>query len=253
MGVTATIIAAAAASGASIYAANKTSDAATNAATLSSQANTQAIDFQKQQAESAYLNSEITRKANYEQWVPSQQRLSSVGELLGMPARNITEYVPGVDPAFTGNPAPPTSTTSIDPSKGDLTAQITSYLKSQGVSDAIIAKDTPYWVGKWSELLARGKELNDPNYAMKRLSAPYTPGGGTPPSYAPTTAPVTKSVGSYLSQPSAPNYAPTSLTPPLTPPAINYPQIMSMIAAMNMTRQPQPQSVGDMFSSGNYA
>lgn len=54
-------------------------------------------------------------------------------------------------------------------------------------------QDQAYWNGKWNELTARGQQLNDPNYAWKRLigmgasgadSAQFGPYAGGDPSVA---------------------------------------------------------------------
>ncbi len=53
-------------------------------------------------------------------------------------------------------------------------ASIRNYLTSHGGTGA----ETDYWVGKWPELQARGQQLGDPNYAVKRLSQAEELGGG---------------------------------------------------------------------------
>lgn len=49
-----------------------------------------------------------------------------------------------------------------------------NYFTQRGAS----THESPYWVQKWPELEARGRELNDPDYAMKRLSEAESLGGG---------------------------------------------------------------------------
>lgn len=104
--------------GSGIYAAKKQSDSAdkaadlttttaNHAADLTAKSNADALDFQKQQAENAYQNSELARKANYDQWAAGERRKQSVNDLLGMGPRSIPDYVPGVDPRLSGGtPAP---------------------------------------------------------------------------------------------------------------------------------------------------
>lgn len=50
---------------------------------------------------------------------------------------------------------------------------ISNFFKSRGVPDT----ETDYWVSKWPELVARGKEIGDPNYAMMRLNNAEILGG----------------------------------------------------------------------------
>lgn len=204
--------------GATVYGAKKQAGAATDAAKLQTDAANHSADLQdsaakraelyaRQQAETSWQSNEHTQKANYDQWASNQHAImDSLGTQLGI-KYTMPDYTPGVDPRYlegTGPMPPPTgagptgtagptgpSTTpgpagpapSVDPSKGDLAGQISAYFKSRGVSD----QETPYWVGKWSELEARGKELNDPTYANKRLSAAEVFGGQSKTT-APTTA-----------------------------------------------------------------
>ncbi len=55
-----------------------------------------------------------------------------------------------------------------------LTQQLTAFFASKGVPPT----EVPYWVSKAPELVARGKEINNPNYAMDRLNAADSLGGG---------------------------------------------------------------------------
>lgn len=222
IGTTAAIImaaSAAASAGASVYGAKKQAGAATDAAKLQTDAANHSADLQdaaakraelyaRQQAETGWQSNEHTQKANYDQWAQTQHAImDTLGSQLGIKYA-MPDYTPGVDPHYldsagpmpTSTSAGPTSTAgptapsttpgpagpapSVDPSKGDLAGQISAYFKSRGVSD----QETPYWVGKWSELDARGKELNDPSYANKRLAAADVFGGQSK-----TTAPATAS------------------------------------------------------------
>src|SRR5581483_3518193 len=55
-----------------------------------------------------------------------------------------------------------------------LATQLNAYFTKRGVAPS----ETPYWVQQASALVARGKELNDPTYADKRLAAADIFGGG---------------------------------------------------------------------------
>lgn len=240
-------IAGAASAGTSVYAANKASStakeaantqagAANHAADLQSKAAADALAFQKQQAEVDFQNSELARRANYDQYAAGRHRLDTLGGLLGQGPQTVPDYVPGKDPNFAG-PAPagsvngttapttgaPGSVNATTSATGpinwtappdQLSAQLSAYFKSKGVSD----QETPYWVGKAAELVARGQELNDPGYADRRLSQANVFGGGggsTAPSA--TTAPP----GSI----NATGYAPMTagpITPAIQPPKVSY-------------------------------
>lgn len=161
-------------------AAKMQSEAARYAADLQAKAQAEALGFTKAQAENAYQNTEASRQGNYGQWAAAQRRIGTLGQMLGLGQREIPGYMAGVDPNFGGSSAPAGAGNGqapapvVDPSKGDLGAQISAYFKARGVSD----QETPYWVQKWPELQARGQELNDPAYALKRLAAADVFGGG---------------------------------------------------------------------------
>jgi hypothetical protein len=188
----------------SLWGAHEQASAATEAANITSQAQTKiaemnaaaqkyaadleakaaadALGFSKSGAENAFQNNEVSRAGNYDQWAAAQRRIGSVGKLVGFGDREIPTYRPGVDPNFTGaggGSAPSRPLASFDPNVSDPSSAISAYFKAQGVSD----QETPYWVSKWPELLARGQELNDPQYALKRLAAADVFRG------APTSAP----------------------------------------------------------------
>lgn len=177
----------------SLFGAHEQSDAATQAAQINAQAQQQiaqmnaaaakyaadlqaksaadALTFSKAGAENSFQNNEVSRAGNYDQWSAAQNRVGSVGKLLGFGDREIPAYRPGVDPNFSGSGSGGSSAASrplptFDPSMGDPTTAISAYFKAQGVSD----QETPYWVSKWPELVARGQQLNDPQYALKRLA-----------------------------------------------------------------------------------
>lgn len=225
--VAAAIIAGAATAGGAVIAsksaksaANQQVNAANHAADVQSKSAGDVLAFQRQQAEADYQNSEGSRHANYDQWAASQRRLQTLNDLLGLGPREIPGYVPGKDPNFTGSgpstasgvPTGPSGTrTSTGAGSGPSgpvdgsPASISAYFKSQGVSD----QETPYWVGKWPELMARGQEIGNPNYAMDRLAAADVFGG-----QAGQTAPYKGTVNSWLT----PAYQRPSLTPGLQMP-----------------------------------
>jgi hypothetical protein len=77
-----------------LYSAHKQGAAAEHAADLSARGNADALTFEKQQADLAQANFEATQKANYEQWAAKEQRLSTIGQMAGLPARSVPGYVP---------------------------------------------------------------------------------------------------------------------------------------------------------------
>lgn len=163
------------------------SDAAREAARVADEATKRAELFQRRQAENTWQNTEATKRGNYDQWAAAQRRLGTVGSYIGMGDREIPDYVPGIDPRFTedGTPAPggagagptgraPAGSVDFTLPPDQLGPALMQFFKQNGVSD----HETPYWVQKASELVARGQELNNPNYAMERLAAADVFGGG---------------------------------------------------------------------------
>lgn len=135
--------AAGASGGAAIYSANRQSGAAEDAARLQtgaanrsadlqSQANAAALAEQQRQANIAQANAEATQRANYEQWKAKEQRLSAIGQMLGLAPRNIPDYVPtnaGAGQGGTGTQGGQTSSGSGGPDA--LRALLTSGLSPQ--------------------------------------------------------------------------------------------------------------------------
>jgi hypothetical protein len=178
------------------------SDAATRAAEIQAKSETEALAFTKQQAENEYKNQELARRANYDQWVSQQQRYGTIGNLLGMGPRDIPNYVPSDDPQFNGpggtsrtggSSAPSGAGPAVDASKGDIAGQISAYFQSRGVADT----ETPYWVSKWPELVARGQEIGNPNYANERLAAADILGRRSPTGPPPATGTLGAMVNPY--------------------------------------------------------
>lgn len=188
-----------------IYGANKAADAArygvdaqtaaaNHAADLNDEAAKRAETFSRQQAEVGWQGNEHTQKANYDQWAARQRAIATLGQSLGI-NYTLPDYAPGIDPHFTdaGSAAPagaPVSPAGDAPAginwsapPDQLAASLSAYYKSKGVSD----KEVPYWVSKAPQLVARGKELNDPGYADKRVAASEVFGGTAPTKTAPGT------------------------------------------------------------------
>lgn len=192
------LIAAGTTAAGSAYAAHSASSGAENAAKMQTDAAKYGADkqdaaaqraetFSRQQAENAWQNAQSTQRANYEQSKARNGSIAALGAQFGLPGMAMPDYVPGVDPHYDagtsplpGAPAAPGTVAGSTPQGQSApvdgsAASISAFFKSKGVSDT----ETPYWVSKWPELVARGQQLNDPNYAMKRLSQADIFGGGT--------------------------------------------------------------------------
>lgn len=91
-------------------AAQISADALKYGANLQDQAAQRQEAFLRQQAENGYANSEVDRRANYDQWAARENRLGSLSAALGYGGRAVPAYVPSVDPHYlTPTPgAPPT-------------------------------------------------------------------------------------------------------------------------------------------------
>ena len=128
--------------GAAQRAAELQTASANRAADIQAKAAADALAFQRQQAEADWRNSEITRQANYEQWRSGQQRLSPLGELLGLGPRQIPGYVPSIDPNLNPSSASssPTAVNPMDPRVSQIIAEATKNLPPTSESlDPIIA------------------------------------------------------------------------------------------------------------------
>lgn len=94
-------------SNASRDAAKAQVDAANHAADIQAQSAREALTFQKEQAAADASRFEQTQRSNYDQWAARQGYQSSIGSMLGLPARNIPSYqssMPGGSPQ--GMPSP---------------------------------------------------------------------------------------------------------------------------------------------------
>lgn len=86
-------------------AAQIASDGAKYSADLTAKANADALRFQYANSENAFQNNEAARKGNYGLFAARERRLGSIGDEVGLGAREIPAYVPGVDPMFGGGPS----------------------------------------------------------------------------------------------------------------------------------------------------
>lgn len=174
--------------GTSIYAANRQSQAAADATRAQQRANDRAANLTRNTAIADTSNQENARRMAYETQMRRYQAASGLARELGFTVPPPPEYTPLQQPDLSAEqvldipnspkkpvqpsakpPLPTASATglpSVSRSNGDLASQISSFFRSRGVSDT----ETPYWVQKWDELEARGRELNDPGYANRRLS-----------------------------------------------------------------------------------
>lgn len=220
---------------ASVYGANKTSGAAKDAASTNAAAANHAADlqaeaakaeeaFKRQQAETDWRTAQQTQQANYNQWAAGRGRMRSLGAMTGIDIGADPAYVPGIDPHFDNGGTPPSPTapgttasptapgapgpTPAGPVDGSA-ASISAFFKSKGVSD----QETPYWVSKWPELVARGQELGDPTYAMKRLAAADVFGGGGSTPAAPAAPQSMAGIVAPLSPTSTPVLPPVTVQP----------------------------------------
>lgn len=147
----------------SSHAANKgarlATDAANHGADLQAQSTREALDFQKSEAARSAANEEVTRRANYDQYVAQQRRRSTLGQMLGYAPIEIPPYVPlntGQQPGQPGQPGPQGSPAPA----GDLSAARAKF--DQLFPDATLTPDMVK--AKEAELKAAGFTLR-PNAA----------------------------------------------------------------------------------------
>lgn len=69
-------------------------EAAKRAAEIQAQTAREALEFQKAEAAKKAAQEAAAQKANYDQWVAQQQRLGTLGQMLGLGPRPIPPYVP---------------------------------------------------------------------------------------------------------------------------------------------------------------
>jgi hypothetical protein len=84
------------------------------------------------------------------------------------PAPGSNPITPGTNNTMASLPAPGVSAFAAPPANQDLNTTITNgFQAAYGKTPS--AADTAYWTQKWPELVARGQQIGDPNYAWNRL------------------------------------------------------------------------------------
>jgi hypothetical protein len=191
-----------------------------------SQASANQLAFLRQQATYDAASAEANRSGNYDQWAAKQRQLGTVGQALGLPARDIPAYVPlpaygggttapaaGTGPAASVvpgvvGPGPGPSATSggalptVSAANGDIATQVAAYYTARGVTPN--PSSVAYWASKWNEFGAK-----DPAYFNQRLGQAdeFTGGGGSAPAATSAAAPQRyqplSTVRSYFADPSA--------------------------------------------------
>lgn len=211
---TGSIVAAKMASGANKDAAALQTTAINHGADLQAKSADDTLAFEKQKDAEAQAQFEAAQRANYNQYVSRARAAQALGDTIGFhlpdPAAYVSPTAGGGGPSgpsgapASGGPAP-----AIDPSKGDVGQQISSYFKSRGVPDT----ETPYWVQKWGEF---GQK--DPAYFNSRLAQADIFGKGGSGSSAPGASPM--SANAYVSRPIS-SFLPQapSATPALSAPS----------------------------------
>ncbi len=138
------VVGAGATAASSVYGANKQSNsardaanaqvtAANKAAELQSKSAAEALAFQREQAARDQQNYVGTQLANYEQDTARQQRIGSLGELLGLPSRNI----PPPPSYLTSQQTTPNSGQMPGGADSKLTAAIAAYQQANPGNVAI--------------------------------------------------------------------------------------------------------------------
>ncbi len=195
-------------------AAQLEADAAKYSADQQAKAAAATLAYEQQQAAQTQQNFNTTQEANYGQWAARQGNLGALNSALGMAPRNVPAYVQPVtvppSGSLGGATTPPSGSTSSTPAASTPVdgspASIAAYYQSRGTTPA--PTSVAYWASKWPELVARGQEIGDPTYAMKRLSQADEFGGGgetAPTTTTPKTAPVGSLASAYLPFQAQPN------------------------------------------------
>ncbi len=213
--------------------------ATTHAADLTSQAAAATLAFQQKQAAQDQANFNTTQQANYNQWVPKEQQLSSLGTLVGLPARNIPAYqqtanvLGGSAPSGTATTGSGTASPTGNPTDPSaIAAQLTANYKSLGVAPTgpgTGPTDLSYYVTQ----IANTGGLTPQNSAYwfgpsGRIASDLSKAsGGAMTAASKSAAPPSSSLGSYVGG----GYAPVSLTPALQAPPTQY-QAPTSISSM---------------------
>jgi hypothetical protein len=109
-------------------AADKQTQAANRAAELQSGSTREALDFEKQQSALEQQRSEADRRANYDQWLAREQRLGSLGQMVGLGQRTIPGYVPSTQTAPGSTSTTPGGGGMNDPRVADVFNRVTQGL-----------------------------------------------------------------------------------------------------------------------------
>jgi hypothetical protein len=160
-----------------VGAAEISSNAAETGAADQSQAAAATLAFTKQQAEQTYNQQETTNKANYGEAAANQQRLNSIGAMLGLPAQNIPPFVPMPDPNFTGPTQPPAGAPAPLPGNSPTAIAQRTALGQLPQSPAATAASTP--AGSTTPAPSNANPT-DPAYITQQLQQLYASLGKTP-------------------------------------------------------------------------
>ena len=216
-------------------AAKQQTSAANYAADQQAKATADALAFQRQQAAQDQENFNSTSSANYGQWAAREARLSSIGQALGLPARNIPAFVPSPTLSATQT-APNTGKTApgqqpsgnlSDPNAWMSLVSNTPALSSwvaQGLGPTASPDLVNYYVGKIKGQPGANptEQAGSANYWMQKLqSDPNVTGRAAAPAAA-GRPPVPATLGQ------AGGFMPTASTP--YTPALMAPQVGSLAA-----------------------
>lgn len=202
-------VAAGTAGAATVYGANKSSEATQQASQVQSQSNAAAIAEQQRQDDLQKQEFDQQQAAAKAQWDAEQNirapyraagasALGSLGDILGVNfggGASGGSGAPSAAPMSAAGPMPQ----GIDwtAPADQLGASLSGYFQKAGVPTT----EVPFWVSKASELVARGKELNNPNYANERLAAADIFGGGSASRSTPISAVMPKVLAPALTTP----------------------------------------------------
>lgn len=189
-------------SSAATKAAQISSDAQLKAAAMQQQSAEEALTYEKQQAALTATNAEIAQHGNYDQYAARENRLGTLGQMMGLGPRDIPAYRPmatdlpagsvGAIAGAPGSPAPTTGASGSAPA-GDITGFLTNVYKSLGVAPTgpgtgptdiaymaskvqetggLTPQNQSYWPQRIADELAKAKGGAAPTTAP----APYAPG-----------------------------------------------------------------------------
>lgn len=113
-----------------IVSGHEQASAANNAAKIQSQSADKALQFEREQAARDQANFEATQKANYDQYAARQGDLSTLGNMVGLPSRNIPAYVPTTAGSLTGVSGSPTG---VGKGVGDAQGIVQSIIQKNGL------------------------------------------------------------------------------------------------------------------------